>query len=89
MADREGKEVKVEIEVFSVSGWKENTGVETALGCVHGSGEHDEFSVYVSTRVLQTILETKGQGSNRTVLECLICATTVSRNFRSHLQRKH
>lgn len=65
IADGKGKGVKDEIEVSSVNGQKENTGLGTDLGCVWGCGEHNEFSIYVSRLVPETILDTEGQGNTK------------------------
>lgn len=50
----------MEAEVSSLSGWAENTGLGANLGCAHGGGEHDELSIFVSRKVLETALDTKG-----------------------------
>ena len=53
------KGIKVEAEVSRLSGWMENTGLETDFGYMHGRGEDDEFSMYVLSIVLEIILDAK------------------------------
>lgn len=67
------KRVKVEVEVSSLRGWMESTGVGADFGWVHGCGSMMS-SASVFRGVGETTLATEGQGSNQAVLKCLICA---------------
>lgn len=86
--------MKAEAEVSSLSAWMENRRLGAEVGCVHGCREA-RASLHVLGAGLETTLDAKVKKAPKRSLRVrfvqgtVSAMSTVSSNFKSHLQMNH